>query len=583
MHETAQPTKKQRVITQMLFWGVFVALFAWVAFKNAVPTGKMVLTYTMPQGSRQFTKFQSDDDGRLVGKAAVGGKSEYLYMTKPPLTFEAYTPRSFTKATVRLTYQNPNGQPAMRLGIKQGGPGFLYRDMVVNDATLDALPAWWQKVTDGSKTLWERNADYQQKVQQNEAGKALRKKAIEKKFQQETLLLAKDRARKDISEDAYNVEIDVLTAQHDQDLAAIEGQYTVSELAMGKPAFASVADFLGLPPDPKRTLLFNTTLPPLPLPGYTQAKENTVLATSLRGSHEIVTYVGKGEKLSYAFTIQNINRHGGNDSFSVSVNDDGATVLTRKVKAIGSEKATGIPSEEQTLVVEKEGLPEGVYSLAIKTDDDVFIKRIETAQRYVMFAHAIYIAENEEYQAVLGRSTFSPTTLVTDGTTLSALTAHAAGLQTLTAGSTRLMVDQVKKIVQKKLTRPQTTLVVPKNDIKLSSDGYFAFSQDQMFTLPPQYAEYMPGMDLAGYDFILADYPQPQQQGDWLVAQTTMTNEVHMTKDHTVRLAIATPGLTENHRAMKIRSVQIIFEKHPLTPRYLWVKLTEKARKLLRR
>lgn len=583
MQETVQPTKKQRVIVQILFWGAFVVLFAWIIDKNAVPTGRMAVAYTMPQESRQFTKFQSDDDGRLVGKTADSGKNEFLYMTKPPLAFEVYAPRSFTKATVRLTYQNPDSQPVLRLGIKQSGPGFLYRDMVVNDPTLDALPAWWQKVTDGSKTLWERNADYEQKVQQNEEAKALQKKAIEKKFQQDMIILAKSEMKHEISEDIYDERIHALAAQRDQDIVVLDDRYRIPVQEMKEPIFASVDDFMKSKPDPEKTVLYNTKLPPLRLDSYTPSETGSVITTSLRGSHQIVTYIGKGETLSFTLTLQGINRENGKDPFSIIVTDVNRTVLNKRLDPMGNGGATNTPSEELKVTVEKTGLPEGMYTLSMHTNDDILIKHIETPQRYIVFAGNLYIAENAEYEEALGMGPFTGVTAYTDGTMLSALTAHAAGLQTLTVGSAHLTVDQVKKSVQRKLTRPQTTLVAPKNDIKLSGDGYFALSPDQMFALPPQYATYSPGMDLSGYDFILADYPQPQKQGDWLVAQATLTDEVYRNKDHLVRFAIAMPGLAENHRAMKIRSVQIMFEKHPLTPRYLWVKLSEKARKLLRR
>lgn len=582
MEETLQPTKKQRVTIQILFWGAFVAIFCWIAWKNAVPTGKMSVTYTMPQGSRQFTKFQSDDDGRLVGKATDGGKNAFLFMTKPPLSFDVFAPRSFTKATVKLTYQNPGNQPLLRLGIRQNGPGFLYRDMVVNDPTLDTLPAWWQKVTDGSMTLWERNADYQDTVQQNIAQKAADQEKIEKKFQAEMIILDIRKAMDNISDDDYNDRVSMLTAQRDRDTAALDDQYRVPVEELGKPVFTNVDDFLTKTPDYKRTILYNTSLPALQLENYTPSTKGTVISTSLRGSHKVITYIGQGETLSFTLTLQDINREAGKDPFSIAVADVNETVLKKNLESLGSNGATNIPSKEIHVTVEKTGLPEGVYTMTIQTNDDVLIKHIETRQQYVMFAKNLYIAESAEYREVLGAGPFTGVTSYTDGAKLTALTEHVEGLQTIKIGSARLEVSKTKKDFQAMLDDTITTITTPRNDIKLSGDGNFAFSRSQMFD-PPRYQKYAPGMDLKGYDYILADYPQPQQQGGWLVAQATMTEEVYTNKDHLVRFVIAMPGLAENHRAMKIKSVQVTFEKHPLTPRYLWAKLSEKARKLLRR
>lgn len=571
----------QRRIIKGIFWSTFTALFAWVGYQNVVPTGKMIATYTMPNGGSQFAKLVSDDADRLVGRTTKGGQS-FLSITHPPLSFSVFAPRAFTAATVKLTYQNPDNQPVLRLGIQQAGPGFLYRDMVVNDPTLDALPAWWQKVTDGSMTLWQRNIAYEQKVESSSARKAERQKVIDQKFQQDVLMLEKDEARKKISAETLQKERAARTDQHDQDLAALEQQFAVDEKALGQPEYATIADFLRQTPDPQKTLLFNTTLPPLKIANYTPATTRTVITTSLRGPHKIVTYIGKGEKLSFKLTLQDINQNSGTDPFSVAVSDVNKTVMTQKLEPLGSEGATGIPSNEQTVTIERTGLSDGVYTLALLTDDDVFIKRIETTQRYVVFAKTLYLAENQEYAPVLGDRTFAPTTIVTDSTTLTALTEHPEGLQTLAFGAKSLTLLQVQKDYTTKLTTPPTSITAPQNDVKLSGDGYFAFTRDQMFD-PPRYSTYSQGTNLEGYDFILADYPQPQQRGDWLVAQTTMTNEVHTNKDHLVRFSIAMPGLADNHRTLKIHSVQVIFEKHPLTPRYLWSKLTAKLHNLLKR
>ena len=216
------------------------------------------------------------------------------------------------------------------------------------------------------------------------------------------------------------------------------------------------------------------------------------------------------------------------------------------------------------------------------SNDDILIKHIETPQRYVMFAGSLYIAENTEYKEALGAGPFNGVTAYTDGTILSAMTVNTAGLQTLSVGSFRLSVNKMQKSFPATLVDKTTSLTTPQNDIKLVGDGNFALSRNQMFD-PPRYLSYTPGMDLEGYDFIYADYPQPQQHGEWLVAQTTMTNEMYTNKDHIVRFAVTMPGLAENHRALNIQSLQVIFEKHPLTPRYLWSKIMQKLSTLFRK
>lgn len=583
MFKTKLSTTKIRLIVRVFLWSAFALLFGWVLDKNIVPTGKMTATYTVPKGGRLFTNVMSKDAERLTGVSKDGTSVPFLYVTKPPLLFDVFTPRSFAKATVRVTYQNPGNQSKLRVGIEQADTRFFYRDLAVTEPALDALPAWWQRISNGTLTLWERNVGYEKKVAQKAAEKTRQQDQIEKKYQQTRTSLARDKENRLISDDVYYKKTQEVIDRHDKDLAALDIRYRTLPPVTEELPYTTVEDFLQRIPDPQRTLRYNTILPTFPLKNYAPAATKTVLSTSLRGSHKIMTYVGKGEKLSYAFTLQDINRRAGADSFTVSVSDVNKPIFSKKIVSVGIDQAIEVPSKEQTMLLEKADLPEGVYTLHIQTNEDVIIKRIETAQRYIMFAGSLYLAENREYQSVLNKNTYASTTVYTDGTTLSAVTAHTGGLQTLTVGSSYLVVSKIQDIQQTKLFSPITTIVALKNDVKLSGDGYFAFSREQMFALPPQYNTFSSDVDISGYDYIIASYPEPQKKGDWLLAQTTLTNEMHTNKNHIVKFALDIPDLAENHLAVKILSIQVTFEKQALTPQYLWTKASNALGKLFHR
>lgn len=585
MDETAPTLPHEHRAIRRAFWAVFALFFFWIMWKNAVPLGKMTVTYTVPKGNGQLQQLNSKDTDRLIGTKNEKGNTDYFqYITQPPLTFDVRVPRPFQKATIRFTYQNPNAQPVLRVGVQQAGPGFLYKDLAVNEPSLDALPAWWQKMTDGETALWVRNTDYEKRIQDVTARNAQEQKKIDAGYNRDLTALRTSLQRGELTEDAYDEQANTLNAQHDADIAALSDRKAEVEKDLPALSVATVQQFLSEKPDVRTTLTYNYTLPLAHLAGYRPADKATVVPVSLRGSHSIKTYIGDGETLSFLFTIQDINRHKEKDQFKVIVSDGTKNVFSKTLEPLGETLATGIPSPESVVVVEKSGLPEGTYTVNIQTEDDVFMKRIETRQRYVMFAKSLYLAENSEYAAVLGDGTFSPSTVYTDGTALEALTSHPAGIQVITAGRALLKVGTVKETASVRLADQVTKVVVPQNDVKLTGDGYFAFSNEQMFSVPPDYAQYVPGMDLDGNKAIIAHYPQPKKEGDWLVATVTLDQgEVYTTKDHKIRFAITMPGLAENGRALKVRQVKIILEKDPLSVGRVWNKLVALTAKLFKK
>ncbi len=563
--------------TRIVLWALVSLFFLFLSLKHYVPLGRLTIAYDVKRGSPHIESFASKEPDRLIGTPnKKGSDSKYFQLiTKTPLYFDVRVPRPFRQATVTLQYQNPDNQPVIKLGVLQkGASAYAYRDLAFAEPILDNLPEYWDKIQQGDLVLWQKN---------NELLK-LEKKLNEQR-QEKLDLFDTEQARqiqdteekvkqKQLSNDDLELLKQDLQDTRTTELAALDSQYAVKPEERPKTPFVSISDFLNAKTDPRVTAVYNDELPPrVDLSQYTPSTTPTKVDASLRGQHEIETIIGEGERLRFAFTIQDINRHEGKDDFQVSVWDDGRKVTEQKTTGIGSTLATGKPSKVQTVVVEKEGLPAGLYTLKVNAPDDIFIKQIETAQHLLQFRGMLYPTDNDEYRVLLGEKKTGPTKLVTTGTWLTASTSHSDGLQTITAGNRKITMTQLHTQYRLDGLSGVTTVTVPKNDVLLSTDGVFAFSTDQLLPDIQHYRPLDASVNLNTIDYIIARYPQAKKVGDWLKASATVKGNELYVKKGTIGFIVDAPGLPENNRTLKIRSIRIQLEKEPWTPSKAWTKL----------
>ncbi|MFA4930478.1 MAG: hypothetical protein WC570_01255 [Patescibacteria group bacterium] len=524
------------------------------------------MKYDVQNGSPAVRNFASKEPDRLIGTKNIPGETDYFQLiTMSPLYFDVKAPRPFAKATVTLKYQNPQSQEVVQLGVQQSNAAYAYYPMAYANSTLNSLGDYWQVMQSGDVYLWQKNIEYFQNVQNEKKIYDSRKKKLDD-WKTKQLKLATTNDQKQTIENQYSQELDQISQDTQVDKS-------------GSVPFSSINDFLGHIPPREQVAQYNYDLSAYyELPGYKPSKEATEINHSLRGKHEIYTYIGDGESLNFSFVVQDINRHAGEDSITFSVIGPTGAILKKIIEPDdGDTNADGHVNSERVVDLLLPDLPHGVYRIVLDTNDDMFIKKIVTFQHLVMFKGILYLTDNSEYKSIVGDRQFSPTTVYTNSSILSAYTSHDANLQTLRVGTRNIELTSANELVDVTLNQPITSITTSKNDVSLQGNGYFAFTKDQLFD--PNISLVVSVNDITNiddYDFIIATYTQPASEGDWLIASATVeAPQLFFDKgsDLLAHFIINLPNFHESGKILKVKEISINFEKPPLTLSRIWSKI----------
>lgn len=551
-------------LTRTILWAFTVGLFLWVLNKNFVPGGTLQFTHAIEHSSQYVTSFAAKEKEKLVGQPNGDdtAREKYQILRADPLYIDVQVPRAFQKATVRVRYQNPSGQPILKLGVQQAGESYVFRDLAVTAPALDALDDTWDRMQDGDLVLWQRNrgliaARAQEKERIQPVLDALAKGQAQRLRELDESVAAGEISAEDYSQQSEEV-------RQEGETRAAEIRKAITNVERPAARFSSVNSFLQSPPHPSTTLQYHYALPAFErVANYVPSRQRLVIDKSIRGKHELLTYLGKDEPLDFTFTARSINRHAGKDALRIEVWRGNEQLFSEGITELGSDDPTGVPSDAQTLTVRKNGLREGTYTLKIDTTDDVFLTRMETAQHLLMFSGNIYLTDNSEYANVLGAKKLDETILYTTSTAITAETSHEKGLQTLRVGNNTLTLRRKATPVTMYRLRDVTRIVSPVNDVLVRGNGYFAFSADQLFPLPLPYSAYADTMSLEGYDFVIGRLREPRRDGMWLVSEAVVESPELYMPDGRARFIIHYPELAENGRLLKIESVAFSFQKEP--------------------
>jgi hypothetical protein len=506
-------------------------LVAWLVYRNIVPTGKLHIHFNANQTeSAAIKNFAASEPDVVLGRDTKTGES-YRLITQDLVSFDVKVPKPFKQATVRVTYQNPQGQTDLAVGAVQKAGGYYFREAAQYNESLEKLPSYWQKTRSGDLVLYQRDG-----------------------------LLADLRSQLD----ELHQTTDQNTIDHTNEIEALEDQIANHSFT---PIYADIAQFTHQLPDPKKIVAYNYDLTgSVLLPDYQPANQETTTAHTLRGSHEFYTYI-KNESLVMNFALQELNRKAGVDNAKIEVFHGDDKVFSEAIADDGNTDADGSASLVTTTRINLPNLTEGVYRVAYTTkDDETLIRSITTRQKYLVFIGHVYLADNAEYS--FAGVNEQPTTVYTDSKEISLSTAHVNGLQEVRFGSQSGKIDKIKQNLRLEKTTQNAleTIILPRNDVTISG-RYFSFTPEQYFDPrmgSKDFAEVSAGQ-LDNYDYIIGNYPIAQIEGEWLVASQTVTVPQLYTEKGTIRMALNAPELKNNRRVLKLKSIDIDLERDPIT------------------
>jgi len=259
--------------------------------------------------------------------------------------------------------------------------------------------------------------------------------------------------------------------------------------------YESIDEFLASLPPAQEIALYNYNLKnDYTIADYEAGKNRQEMDYSLRGAYQFFTYL-KNEDLDFNFTIEDLNENKDSDPVDVNLYYSDQLIASRH-----------LPDGEGTREInfKESNLPEGVYKIELRADDDIITKKISTAQNKISFLNKIWLASEADENI----------SLITDSQFINAQTINPKSLQVVRAGDKELDVNETYKQFSLSAGASEKEIKAEKGDIIISGNGVFAFGQENFFN--PNFKRVDEGFSLQaeGTNYILAKYAKPLDKGN---------------------------------------------------------------------
>ena len=286
--------------------------------------------------------------------------------------------------------------------------------------------------------------------------------------------------------------------------------------------------------------------------------EQTV-SVSLRGSLDISAIPTDGA-LMFRIAVQDMNRTRGKNTVAFQVTKDDKMLWTQALGVGGSMDE--LPNRVAEETIRLTDLTPGVYKLSVIADDDIFIRSIKTTARHWVVGPRLYLGDN------VGYSTTTPSVIAwTNSRHTVVETFHNEGAQTVTLGSANVQVEKTHQsyILDRNANQMDGAreLHVPKGDLRVIGDGYFAFSPDALFLPQPRRLTDASDPVREGIIAIRTPYHQPETTTDGWVRMSA-TFDLPTDSLDAPKFSLSAPGMALRSGSVYVRRVGLTYIRPPL-------------------
>ena len=261
---------------------------------------------------------------------------------------------------------------------------------------------------------------------------------------------------------------------------------------------------------------------------------------SLRGAYQFFTYL-KSEDLDFNFAIEDLNKNTDSDPVDVNLYYNDKLISSRH-----SDDGEGT----REINFKESNLPEGVYKIELRANDDIITKKISTAQSKISFLNKIWLADE-------GKSL----SLFTDSQFVNAQTTNPASLQTLRIGDKEINIDKTYKQFSQQIGGDIKEIKIEKGDIIISGNGVFAFNQENLFNPNFKKVDESFSSQAEGTNYILARYKIPAEGEDgWREASAEFDLSNAYREWNKNSFIISVPGLRADDEikdSLEIKEIKI--------------------------
>lgn len=299
--------------------------------------------------------------------------------------------------------------------------------------------------------------------------------------------------------------------------------------------FPDISSFLSSSSDPNRIATYAYDLKrDFRLTAYQAATNTNSLEIDLIGSYQLITYL-KDEDLFFSFELSDRNLNRDPDDVVLNLYYNDKLIDTRRLPDDGISSDTGENLPKRELQIRVGHLPEGVYKLELKANDDVVTNKISTEQDVYSFYRRIEIATTEKEQIKL----------YTASTRVEATSKEPLGLQTIRFASSSLVLD--KTFVQFSSPLPELEgrayqeLILEKGGLAISGNSNFSFSPSAF--IDPFFRRVDADLPVADISYLIADYESPLLLEAGKQASFDIDLQASYREDRTYSIMLSVPGL----------------------------------------
>lgn len=337
-----------------------------------------------------------------------------------------------------------------------------------------------------------------------------------------------------------------------------------------KEKFKSFSDFANNVPntgligyyqmDPRQMATFAKT-------ADTNQNFSTVVNKTFRGTHTMYIKVTKSPFI-LKVTKQDANQYAGEDKLLITVEKDNKVVAEKEIGDDGMTTNSGLELTAQSEEIKVDNAQKGIYKVTLKDESqggDVRIKRIEVNQKGLVFGGNVFVVDT------------NPTTLVTNSKNVTLSTYHADSFQTVRIdGESDLAINKVSNDFKYTLDTPRNkaasasastaqtlhTLVMPKSDLIVKGDGYFAFDADAYFS--QTYNNFVDVKTLTStdsVDYIIANYQPAASKNGWYEAFVTFSSTDFKLDGDKLYFSLESPELATYGGEINVDDLEVSVKK----------------------
>ena len=309
---------------------------------------------------------------------------------------------------------------------------------------------------------------------------------------------------------------------YQQQLEQLKTQTTDNNLLFWQkqPIYSNLEQFVEKPPVDKITAAYFFNLGDLSQKKISSSSEkNMIIARTLRGSHTLFIRVDK-KPFNIAIEKQDSNAYKGEDRLLIELYKADKQITKKEIPDDGISDVSNLKMKPQTEQIKIDNLEPGIYKLVLtdkSSGADIGITKVETNQSALVSGSPFYILDDR------------PATVWTNSKKITVTTWHDNSLQTVRLDNLYdLKINKRIENYEFNLNKPETAdntrelhqLDIPKNDLVINSDGYFAFSKDSFFDPEPiKTVDLSTVSDISTIDYIIANYQKAKKDGEWYTAQ----------------------------------------------------------------